>query len=183
MLCGALKQRRLPLIATALVKKPLLDPQCADLAPTDPVLTTCEEHTVTHMRMLDADAEGADWHEVSRVVLHIDPEREPDRARRAFDSHLARAKWAVKIGYRFGVERHANSETLLPRGSSAALRDPPFPAALLARRRKYPAAGLGWLFHGLMARAVASLTLFPNRSFASHHTIPHVPLCGVARLS
>jgi hypothetical protein len=24
------------------------------------------------MRMLDADAEGADWREVSRIVLHID---------------------------------------------------------------------------------------------------------------
>jgi hypothetical protein len=25
------------------------------------------------MRMLDADAEGADWREVARIVLHIDP--------------------------------------------------------------------------------------------------------------
>ena len=31
--------------------------------------------------MLDADAEGADRYEVSRVVLHIDPERETDRAK------------------------------------------------------------------------------------------------------
>jgi hypothetical protein len=31
---------------------------------------------------------SADWREVSRIVLHIDPGREPDRARRAFDSHL-----------------------------------------------------------------------------------------------
>jgi hypothetical protein len=59
-----------------------------------------EEHAITYMRMLDADAEGADWREVSRIVLHIDPEREPDRARRAFDSHLARARWAAREGYR-----------------------------------------------------------------------------------
>jgi hypothetical protein len=27
-------------------------------------------------------------------VLHIDPDREPDRARRPSESHFARAKWA-----------------------------------------------------------------------------------------
>jgi hypothetical protein len=80
---------------------PPLDPDVADLAPTGPALTAYnEEHVVTYVRMLDADREGADWREVSRIVLHIDPEREPDRARRAFDSHLARAKWAAREGYR-----------------------------------------------------------------------------------
>ena len=44
------------------------------------------------MRLLDAD-EGADSREVARIVLHIALDREPDRARQAFDSHLARAKW------------------------------------------------------------------------------------------
>jgi hypothetical protein len=73
---------------------PLLDPDVADLAPAGPMLTVYDEqHAITYMRMLDADAEGADWREVSRIVLHIDPRQEPDRARRAFDSHLARAKW------------------------------------------------------------------------------------------
>ena len=52
------------------------------------------------MRLLDADAEGADWHEVSKIVLHIDPVREPARAKRAFDTHLARAKWMTEHGYR-----------------------------------------------------------------------------------
>jgi hypothetical protein len=64
-----------------------LDPDVTDLAPTGPALTAYdEEHAVTYVRMLDADREGADWREVSRIALHIDPEREPDRARRAFDS-------------------------------------------------------------------------------------------------
>jgi hypothetical protein len=49
-------------------------------------------HLVTYLRLLDADAEGADWREVSRIVLHFDPDCESERARRAFDSHLARAK-------------------------------------------------------------------------------------------
>jgi hypothetical protein len=80
---------------------PPLNPDVTDLAPSGPALTAYdEEHTITYIRMLDADREGADWREVSRIVLHIDPEQEPDRARRAFDSHLARAKWAAREGYR-----------------------------------------------------------------------------------
>jgi hypothetical protein len=38
-----------------------------------------QQHLVTYLRLLDADAEGADWREVAKIVLHIDPEREPDR--------------------------------------------------------------------------------------------------------
>jgi hypothetical protein len=33
-------------------------------------------------------------------VLHIDLEREPDRARQSFESHLARAKWMSGHGYK-----------------------------------------------------------------------------------
>jgi hypothetical protein len=50
--------------------------------------------------MLDANADGADWREVSRIVEHIDAKRKPDRARRAFDRHLARAGWMTELGYR-----------------------------------------------------------------------------------
>src|SRR6266850_2061091 len=57
-------------------------PDAADTAPSDSVLTA-----------YDADAEGADWREVARVVLHLDPQHESDRAGRAFESHLTRAKW------------------------------------------------------------------------------------------
>jgi len=79
---------------------PPLDPDVADLAPTEPVLTAYdEEHIVTYLRLLDANAENADWREVAHIVLHIDPDREPDRARRAFESHLARAKWMANEGY------------------------------------------------------------------------------------
>jgi len=88
---------------------PTIIPDVADLAPSSPALTVYdEEHVIAHMRMLDADAEGADWREVSRIVLHTDPEQEPDRARRAFESHFARAKWMTQVGYRH----------LLPGGAS-----------------------------------------------------------------
>jgi hypothetical protein len=59
-----------------------------------------EEHLITYLRLLDADAEGADWREVANVVLHIDPDRDPERARRAWESHLARAKWMTESGNR-----------------------------------------------------------------------------------
>jgi hypothetical protein len=44
------------------------------------------EHRVTYLRVLDAEADGAEWTEVARIVLHIDPESEPDRARRAWEA-------------------------------------------------------------------------------------------------
>src|SRR6266404_5770324 len=59
-----------------------------------------QEHLVTYLRLLDADAEGADWTEAARIVLHIDPPQEPERARRAWESHLKRAKWMTEHGYR-----------------------------------------------------------------------------------
>lgn len=78
---------------------PPLDPNVLDLAPSGPVLTSYDEaHVVTYIRLLQAEGQGADWREVARVVLHIDPEREPDRALNAYQSHLARAKWVTEQG-------------------------------------------------------------------------------------
>lgn len=82
-----------------MMQKPSLDPDVADSAPNEPALTAYDEqHVVTYMRLLQAEGEGADWREVARVVLHMDPQREPDRARRAYQSHLARAKWMTEQG-------------------------------------------------------------------------------------
>jgi hypothetical protein len=88
-------------VARKPMQKPPLDPDAADTAPSDSVLTVYdEEHVITYLRLLDADAKGVDWREVTRVVLHLDPEQESDRARRAFESHLSRAKWMTEHGYR-----------------------------------------------------------------------------------
>ena len=68
-----------------------LDPDCADEAPDADTLTPYDmEHLATYIRLLDAEADGADWTEVARNVLHIDPSREPIRAHRAWDTHLLR---------------------------------------------------------------------------------------------
>jgi len=82
------------------------DPKIADSAPNAPQLTPYDEqHAVTYMRLLDAEADNADWREVARIVLGIDPTLDPDRARRTFESHLARAKWAARQGFRHLLQR------------------------------------------------------------------------------
>ena len=82
------------------MKSPPLDPSVSDSAPSESILMEYDkQRLVTYLRLLDAEADGADWREVARVVLHIDPEREPDRAKRAWESHLARARWMTEAGY------------------------------------------------------------------------------------
>ena len=83
------------------MQSPPLDPPVSDTAPSGGVVTGYDEqHLMTYLRLLDAEAEGADWHEVARIVLHIDPAQEPERAHRAWTSHLARARWMTESGYR-----------------------------------------------------------------------------------
>ena len=80
---------------------PPLDPDVSDEAPQADSLTPYDQaHLVTYLRLLDAEADNADWTEVASVVLHIDATHEPARARRVWESHLARAKWMTERGYR-----------------------------------------------------------------------------------
>lgn len=77
------------------------DPAVADRAPSADTLTDYDkDHLVIYLRLLDADAEGAEWTKVAQIVLGIDPEREPERARNAWESHLKRAKWMTTHGYK-----------------------------------------------------------------------------------
>ena len=61
-----------------------------------------------------------------KIVLHIDPDREPDRARHAFESHLARAKWMTEHGYRHllrgGASARRTSAERLPTARIEFLR-------------------------------------------------------------
>jgi len=73
----------------------------ADCAPDGPELTDYDRKQIaTYARLLDAEAAGADWREVARIVLGVDPYAFPDRARKAFDTHMVRAKWIAGQGYR-----------------------------------------------------------------------------------
>ena len=83
------------------MQSPPLDPPVSDTAPSAAALTSYDEqHLVTYLRLLDAEAEGADWREVAWIVLRIDPVCETDRDRQAWESHLARARWMTEHGYR-----------------------------------------------------------------------------------
>lgn len=82
--------------------KPELEPPVHDEAPDAPALTDYDRlHFITYLRLLDAEVDpAATWQEACRIVLRIDPEREPARARRAYDTHMARARWMTESGYR-----------------------------------------------------------------------------------
>jgi hypothetical protein len=77
----------------------LTPPQSESITPYD------EAHFVTYIRLLDANAEGADWREAVHYIFEIDSETDPDRARQVHDNHLKRAKWMTETGYRLLLEK------------------------------------------------------------------------------
>lgn len=85
-----------------------LDPDVDDIAPTGYEITTYDErHFVTYLRLLDAKAEDADWKEVAQIVLHRDPAAEELRTYRCWQSHLERAQWLSREGYKLLLEQAA----------------------------------------------------------------------------
>lgn len=72
-----------------------------DQPPESPALTSYDRaHMKLYLRLLDADADGADWREAVPILFGIDPDREPERARLIHNTHLARARWMTERGYR-----------------------------------------------------------------------------------
>jgi len=73
----------------------------ADHPPQSASMTAYDrQHLVLYVRLLDAAEEGAEWTEVVRVLFGLDAKQDPERARRVYDSHLARARWMTEHGYR-----------------------------------------------------------------------------------
>lgn len=84
-----------------LEKDPTLSLEIRDLAPSGAVLTDYDrEHAPLYIRMLDADQAQAAWEEVAKRLLRVDPEKDRDRARLRFETHLTRARWMRDEGYR-----------------------------------------------------------------------------------
>lgn len=72
-----------------------------DTPPDSTELTDYDRvHMKEYMRVLDAATDGADWREAVNVIFGIDPDAEPEHARRVHDSHVARARWMTEHGYR-----------------------------------------------------------------------------------
>ena len=73
----------------------------ADVAPTSEHLTDYDRsHMLVYIRILDAADEGAAWQEVCSILFQIDAGKEPQRARQVYDSHMQRAEWFSRSGYR-----------------------------------------------------------------------------------
>ena len=78
-----------------------MNPMIADEVPWSETITEYDEsHYVVYLRLLDASADGVSTDEMARIVLEIDPAREPSRAEKAVLSHLRRAQWMSEKGYR-----------------------------------------------------------------------------------
>ena len=76
-------------------------PPIANAAPCEARLTDYDRaHLAIYARLLDATADGASWEEVAYIVLGIDPRAEHSRAKQAYDTHLARARWLTAQGYK-----------------------------------------------------------------------------------
>lgn len=79
---------------------PMTDAPIAEEAPTAESVQDYDFlHLITYLRLLDAAAEGADWREVARIVLHVDPAADPGRSWRIYETHLRRAQWLAEHGH------------------------------------------------------------------------------------
>jgi len=83
-----------------MVTRPHNQPVADEVPWSDSITPYDEGHLVVYLRLLDASADGASKDEMAQIVLGIDPAKEPQRAERAVDSHLRRARWMSRVGYR-----------------------------------------------------------------------------------
>ena len=118
-----------------------------------------EQHPITYLRLLDAGSEGADWQEVAKIVLHIDPAREPDRARRAWESPSRARPLDDGEGLSPSSARRRASLNLVPCRSGNArcqlryVSAPPLVMCILHRRRRALSNG-GDVVHGSRRLAI-----------------------------
>ena len=77
------------------------DDMVTDVAPWSEELTAYDKaHLKVYIRLLDAKARGAQPDEVCKVLFGINSAKEPDRARKTYETHLRRAVWFTEVGYR-----------------------------------------------------------------------------------
>jgi len=80
------------------------NPPATELAgapPTAEEITAYDRaHFATYLSLLFAAGEGHSAEKMALDILSIDSEREPERAHRTLRSHLERANWLAKSGYK-----------------------------------------------------------------------------------
>ncbi|MES2255540.1 MAG: DUF2285 domain-containing protein [Pseudomonadota bacterium] len=81
--------------------RPSLEPPIADEAPwSDQVTAYDETHLVIYIQLLDALQAKATPAEITRIILGVDPQKDPGRAKKILDSHVNRARWMAQHGYK-----------------------------------------------------------------------------------
>lgn len=75
-------------------------PPILTFAPTGGIAPYDRDHAAVYLRLLDAEKASADWRDVAEIVLGLGPSVAEDKAKRIYESHLARAHWLVDGGYR-----------------------------------------------------------------------------------
>ena len=71
-----------------------------DQPPGGAALTAYDRtHLKLYARLLDAEAQGADWREVAKVLFDLEADRDEPRARQVYDAHLERARWMTQGGF------------------------------------------------------------------------------------
>lgn len=71
------------------------------VAPTGSAITEYDRaHFQHYVRLLDGDSAGLDDDELCKSILDMDPAPDRNRARRILRSHLERARWMSKAGFR-----------------------------------------------------------------------------------
>lgn len=78
-----------------------LNPPVSANFPVESKLTSYDrEHLIVYLRLLDAEKDGADWREVARIVLQLDPDHDVESAHTIWRRHLDRAHWMTRSGYK-----------------------------------------------------------------------------------
>jgi hypothetical protein len=78
-----------------------IEPDFLDEPPLNAAVTPYDyAHMKLYLRLLDAERDGADWREAVLILFGLDPDHDPQRCRHVHDSHLARAHWMTRHGYR-----------------------------------------------------------------------------------
>ena len=81
--------------------RPRFDAPVADEPPASDQLTDYDTlHVIHYVILLDAERDQVAWEDVAREALLIDPAYDPVRARHAYETHLARAKWMANSGWK-----------------------------------------------------------------------------------
>lgn len=72
-----------------------------DEAPQANSLTAYDRaHFTIYMKLLTATDDDASVEEMAKEIFGIDPAQEPDRAQKTVNSHVERANWILKSGYK-----------------------------------------------------------------------------------